>query len=54
MLVGDFGEKAVEGSGFCVTLTGSCSVSVAVEMENTPHLIKQVQPRIKHKDGIHV
>lgn len=31
------GEK---GSEFCVTLTGSSSVSVSIEMENTQHLIE--------------
>lgn len=51
---GDFSVRVLEVSGFCVTLTGSSSVSVATEMENTPHLIKQVQQRIKNKDCIHV
>lgn len=52
LYTGDFSMRVLEGFGFC--WTGSSSISVSIEVENTPHLIKQVQQRIKHKDCIHV
>lgn len=32
--------RGQEGSGVCVTLTGSSFVSLSIEMENTPYLIE--------------